>query len=242
LPKAAKSALPDVTNETSRTQTDDEASPATLAQELRTSQFAKNVWIAVAAIVLVQGTVVAIERSFAPSAVRPLRRPLSDLPFAIGAWSGKDTVLDPRTFIAVGSDQQINRMYRNPAGDEIAVHCACWITSDDWVPHPPEQCYTANGWELLQTRTMALPNRPDVQIALQDYQRAGSHLAVAYWYEMDEQTFIDREGARAARRTQWGRRMWSPVIKTLLQTGQTPDADSRLLGIAGQIYEFNRNL
>jgi EpsI family protein len=226
----------------SQIETPDNVPPTKAGHEPRTSQFGKRVWIEVVAIALVQGTVIAIERSFVPLAVRPLRQPLSDLPREIGTWTGKETVLDARTFIAVGSDQQINRLYQNPAGTEIAVHSASWSSSDDWAPHPPDLCYAGNGWELIQARTVALPNRPEVQIALRDYQRAGSHLAVAYWYQMDEQTFIDREGARATRRTQWGRRTWSPLIKTLLQTQQTSDADSRLLEIAERIYDFNRNL
>jgi len=222
-------------------QTPERATPAA-SPPAPSSSFVRNVWIALAAVALVQGTVIAIERSFVPSRVRPLHHPLSDLPLALGSWSGSEVELDARAWDAVGSDQQVNRMYTKPGGSPVSVHCASWMTLDEWTPHPPDLCYTTNGWELLNTQIVALPNNPEARIALQTYTNAGRRVVAAYWYEMDDRTFIDREGARATRRMQWGRREWSPLVKTLLQTEQTPDADSRLLDIAGRIYEFNRNL
>jgi hypothetical protein len=210
--------------------------------ELNTAGVTRFVWIALAVVALVQAAVIAVERSLIPSTVRPLRHAVSEFPLVIEHWTGKEAELDPRIFAKIEADGLINRIYTNPAGETITVHCASWVSTHPGVPHPPELCYTSNGWKLLQARTATLPGRPDVRIAVQKYELSGQRVLVIHWYQMDDRTFVDFDGARTVRRAYWGRRELPPLIKTLLQADDTDHAESDLFGIAAHIYEFNREL
>jgi hypothetical protein len=203
----------------------------------------RTIWTAVAVVVLLQGAGIAIERSFFPSAVRPPHHKLSDLPISLGRWTGTEMALDPTTFAAVEANDQCARVYKiSGGGDAVFAHSAAWISQDDWTPHLPEICYAANGWELLQSRTVALPGASNTRIALQTYQQPGKRVVVAYWYQMDHGTYADREDGRKLRREQWGLGERPPTLKTILQTGETDRAESELLELAAKIYEFNCGL
>lgn len=202
----------------------------------------RAIWTAVVVVALLQGGSIAIERSFFPSSVRPAHHKLSDLPLSLGRWTGTEMPLDPTTFAAVGANDQSARVYKNSAGEALFVHCAAWIAQDDWTPHLPEVCYAANGWELLQSHTVALAGTPSASVAIQTYQQPGQRVMVAYWYQMEQGTYVDRNGARNVRRGQWGRRERSPLLKTILQTRETDRAESELLELAAKIYEFNCGL
>jgi hypothetical protein len=107
------------------------------------------------------------------------------------------------------------------------------------MPHPPELCYSSNGWALLESRAVTLPDRPRVRISVQRYGRAEQRVVVVYWYQMDDRTYLDRNGERIARKAMWGKRQWPPLTKTLLQTSESEKAESLLLDIAAHIYDFN---
>jgi EpsI family protein len=162
----------------------------------------------------------------------------------LGRWSGTEVELDPKTFAAVGAEDQSARVYKQSggAGSEVLIHSAAFLSQDDWAPHLPEVCYTANGWELVQSRTAALPGSSSARIAIHTYKQSGQRVMVAYWYQMDEGTYSEREGGRKLRREQWGRRERPPVLKTILQVGETDRAEGELLEIAAKIYEFNCTL
>jgi hypothetical protein len=203
----------------------------------------RAIWTAVAVVALLQGGGVAIERLFFPSAVRAPHHKLSDLAPSLGRWTGTTMVLDPTTFADLGAQDQVARVYKKAAGgDAIFMHSAAWISQDDWTPHLPEVCYSSNGWELVQSRTVALPGAPSARIAIQTYQQAGQRVAVAYWYQMDQGTYSERDDGRKLRRAQWGRQERPPLLKTILQTGETDRAESELLELAAKIYEFNCGL
>ncbi len=167
----------------------------------------RAIWTAVAVVALLQGGSIAIERSFFPSTVRSPHHKLAELPPSLGRWTGTEMALDPTTFAAVGAQDQVARVYKKGGGgDAIFMHSAAWISQDDWTPHLPEVCYSSNGWELVQSRTVPLPGLPNARIAIQTYQQAGQRVVVAYWYQMDRETYSEREDGRKLRRGQWGLR------------------------------------
>jgi Protein of unknown function (DUF3485) len=211
-------------------------------QEPRAAGYAKFVWIALVAVALLQGAAFALERLWLPSTVRPMRHQLSELPLTIGNWTGKSADLDPRIFVKLETDDLVNRSYANPGGDAIAVHCAAWLSTAPGMPHSPEECYTTNGWKRLEGRTATLPGHPDVSVALQKYARADQHIVLIFWYQMDDHTFLDWNGARRVHRLYRGRREWPPLTKTLLQIDESETAEASLLEIAPVIYELTRKL
>jgi EpsI family protein len=201
----------------------------------------RSIWLAVACVTLIQGGGWVVKALFLTSTARPPLHALSDLPQAIGSWSGADLQVDA-AFANVGAVDHNERRYTNSAGAVVFVHRAAWTSQDDWTPHTPELCYTNNGWELLQSETTTLPDAPAVHLVIQHYQQGVQRVAVAYWYQLEAGTYVDRNGARQLHRTLWGRREWPPLVKTLLQTNETSDSQKRLLDLARQIYEFNREL
>jgi EpsI family protein len=203
---------------------------------------AKYVWLTVALVALFQGGAVAIERWLIPTIVRLPRHKLSELPLAIGRWTAKELPLDKSTFAAVGAADQSDRLYRSPTGDAIFIHRGAWTSQDDWTPHLPEVCYTSNGWTLSQTRVVSLPNHADAQLVIQNYQQSTQRTVVAYWYQIGDRTYTDRDGGRKLRRVQIGRRENPPLLKPLLQMDDTDQVEKRILEIASSIYEFNCEL
>jgi uncharacterized protein YjeT (DUF2065 family) len=207
----------------------------------------RRIWIALAVVIVTQGIGVAFQSVLIPRRVRPLHHKLAELPAAADRslgkqWIGTEAHLDPRIFEAVGADEQINLTFTNTAGKVVASHCATWLSTFPGMPHSPEECYTGCGWELLDLRMESLPNRPKTQIALASYQRLGRRIVIAYWYQMDERTFVDRNSERTVRRGYWGRKEWPPLTKTLLQTDSDDDAKARILDLAAVLYDFNRTL
>jgi hypothetical protein len=202
----------------------------------------RAIWTAVAVVALLQGVTFAIQHSILVSSARPLRHQLSDLSLTLGGWTGADMTLDPIAFAAVGTQDQVARVYKNSGGDAVFVHRAAWTSQDDWTPHLPEICYSTNGWELLESHSATLPDNPSVRIAIQNYQQAGQKVVVAYWYQLDQGTYADRDGGRSLRRDHWGRRERPPLLKTLLQINDGDRAESSLLELASKIYEFNCEL
>jgi hypothetical protein len=221
-------------------------SPPTSAETgletLRTLAAPKFIWAAIAVVALLQAGVVALRWSFVSTTVRPLRHELAELPRVLGKWTGKDVSLDRRIVQAVGADQLVDRLYENADGTKFTVSSAVWSSPSEWVPHRPPLCYAANGWKPARSQIVALPNRPNAKIAIDTYEQSGERIVVGYWYQLEDFTYIDRVGARGARTALWGKRQWSPLIKTLIQTGESDTAESKLVEIASHIYEFNCGL
>jgi Protein of unknown function (DUF3485) len=201
----------------------------------------RSIWIAVACVALLQGAAWGVKALFFTSTARPPHHALAELPLAIGPWSGKELQVDP-AFANVGAYDHNERRYADSAGSVIYVHRAAWTSQDDWTPHTADLCYTSNGWELLQSEGRSLPDLPALAFTIQHYQKGSQRVAVAYWYQLEAGTYVDRNGARGLHRTLWGRRQWPPLVKTLLQTDEAEDADKRLVDLARRIYKFNCEL
>jgi hypothetical protein len=205
--------------------------------------WSRHVWRALVVVAILEGGVAIYQWSILPSTMRPLRHALGELPLTLGRSTGKDVPVESIVLDAVGAEQQVDRLYTSINGGTVSVHCAAFRPTGDWTPHDPPVCYRTNGWNVLSSSTRSLPDRPHVQIALQTCERPGERVTVAYWYQMEDRTYDDRDGARGVRRSQWGQKDWPPLIKSLLQTNDVGgDADARLIELASQIYDFNCKL
>jgi hypothetical protein len=208
----------------------------------RAARWTKATWAAIAAIVVLQGAVAAFERALIPQSTRPLRHPLLDRPTLLkdSPWKAKNVPLGQKEFVGIGADEVLDREYTNSSMNVVArSHVAVWLSSDEWAPHIPDQCYQANGWKRIKGGVVSLPERPDVKVAMSTFERSGQTVRIAYWYQMDDRTYVDRSGARSVRRAQWGKSQWPPLIKTLLQTWDGPNAEGPLLDLADRLYRLN---
>jgi hypothetical protein len=199
----------------------------------------RYIWLAAVLVIVANGGILVFQWSRIPT-IRPLKRALDEGALQLGRWKSDPIQSAPEVVFAVGADHLSERQY---ALDGLVVlgHRASWMSVDEWMPHEPDVCYTSQGWKVVSRSTIALPKRPDVRIALRSYEQAGRRLTVAFWYQLGAQAYIDRDGARPARRAYWGRREMPPLIKTLLQT-QHHDAAPQLAALAELIYDANCDL
>src|SRR5579863_8609312 len=161
------------------------SAPETLLAGPRVLWKPKYVWTAVAVVAVLQLGVAGMRHSFVSSEVRPLHRQLAELPMTLGDWTGKDVTLEKRIVDAVGADQLVDRAYTYRDGTKLTASCAVWLSPTEWVPHRPPLCYAANGWKSIQSQSLALPNHPEVKIAVDTFEQSGARIVVAYWYQLE---------------------------------------------------------
>ena len=83
------------------------------------------------------------------------------VPMTIGEWEGLDVgESEERVKEISGSQAEFNRVYRNPAGEEVRVMLMCARFRDVFF-HSPDRCYPAAGFEILN---------PPQQVVIDDSQ------------------------------------------------------------------------
>ena len=179
-------------------------------------------WTAVAVTAVGLGIVHGVQLYAVPTEPRPLNKPLANMPLQFGGWEGTEVVPDERVQVALGADDSVSRYYVNPAGERISVHCAAWLGPDEWTPHPPPLCYTAAGNTIQTQRGTTLGASPR-EVTAESFvaERDGRKTEVIFWYRLGDATYGSRDQARKARRDLWGKPVWPPLIKVLIQADGT---------------------
>lgn len=72
------------------------------------------------------------------------------IPYQIGNWTGKDEVLDERTYEILETRNILARMYENDRKDHIEL-LLVGSNKDRRVAHPPEVCYTSSHYEVVDS-------------------------------------------------------------------------------------------
>lgn len=200
--------------------------------------------VALLLLMLVQGTVWGVQKYAVPATPRPLRQELETLPRKLAAWSGADTESDPQLFEALGCAASLSRTYTRPDGTLVGIHCAAWLAPDTWLPHPPEMCYRGAGWTEERRESVTVPSDPPMTARLAQYEQQGQRVLVLHWYQMGDTPFVDRSGARAARRKLWGAERRPPLVKVLMQARDDGTEASRaaLLELAAEIGGWTSQL
>lgn len=176
-----------------------------------------------------------------PTEPAHLQLDLDQLPRKFNAWSGDDTPLDPQVFRAIGAERAINRRYRDGRA-EVDLHCDVFLKYGVRVLHPPELCYTSNGFAVANTETVevyadGMRSFPARLLALD---RDGLRVYCLYWYQFGDVTFWTGDDQRRVVHSIRGKEAWPPMIKVMLQTGaNSPDeAVGRLKSLAAQVYSW----
>jgi EpsI family protein len=110
-----------------------------------------------------------------------------DIPLIIGPWIGEDLGVDPKTKEILGTDDIIMRSYTRGLGRredrDRVVLAVIFARGKRKVAHPPEQCYAAQGFEMLtiEPSTFTTQEGPvNVQHLLIS---KGRSQQVIYWYK-----------------------------------------------------------
>lgn len=169
---------------------------------------------------------------------------VQNLPYAFAGWEGSNVELDERVFANLGADSAINRLYKGPNGEQVAVHIALWNENDNWLPHPPDMCYTKAGWKIGEQSKVTLNSVEPIKVQSCKFDREGSAVVTLFWYQLGDQIYFDKDGARAAQQKLWGNPKWPPLVKVLTQTSGYQDARSEehLVDIASHIRNWTATL
>ena len=81
----------------------------------------------------------------------PLRQPLVTIPRVLGPWKAvdEDILLDEISTEQLGTDKYLLRRYARDDSEmetELSLHVAYYTGMIDAVPHIPDRCFVAGGW------------------------------------------------------------------------------------------------
>jgi EpsI family protein len=106
-----------------------------------------------------------------------------DLPESIGQWTGVRQTISQAELEGLAADTSFSRrMYYNAFGDQILVSIVLAGEDPDNSIHRPERCLPAQGWTIMDSRTVAI-NEPGI---------AGGSLNVTRLH--NQQKFKDDKG------------------------------------------------
>jgi EpsI family protein len=160
-----------------------------------------RILLAAAIVVAAQAGARYLDVHYAPGDPSPPRRKLTELPHELGPWMGVDAPM-PETFErATGAMEMVNRTYAAPAGENVLLNCGVWIDYSTVLPHSPEACYPAAGWEVLDKRSIevACPDGPSAFARLLILRRDAEELAVVYWCHLGDAIVVDHAPVRELR-------------------------------------------
>lgn len=194
-----------------------------------------------------QGAVVAVRSKYEPRTIRAPRLPLGDLPAQLDDWSvspdaAGESGISEELFAAIGAQDAVTREYKHPDGWTCSVHLATWHESDEWMPHPPDTCYKGAGYHRRNANGISLPRHAQARVCESRYDipESGLTATALYWYQMGEQTYYNRSGARPVRQSFWGNSERPPLVKVLMQSTdpETDDRNRRMQGLADAVFDF----
>lgn len=85
----------------------------------------------------------------------------SKLPLNIGRWVGYDSVVEDYVKLILETDDVIERNYLDGGSGNAMVQLAVAFSSNNRrVAHPPEICYRAGGWEVVNKKIFQIKGLP----------------------------------------------------------------------------------
>jgi hypothetical protein len=174
----------------------------------------------------------------------PSNKTLSvNLPMKLGEWTGQIVDLDEKRFVKTDASIADNREYIDESGHRISVHIAYFADVEAGVWHDPTNCYRCAGWHLKEESKVPMDGRSsresdDSEVYLTRWEKEQSpSCLVAHWYYLDGRIFYGRDGLMKARWEMRGRESWPPMVKILLQTTGTSQADQEaVLQFSKQVH------
>lgn len=196
--------------------------------------------LALAIIATSEVAIRAIDYAMNPSPIKVTLKPLNELPTTIGPWIGRDLPLDRHLFKNSSAADMVNRVYRNPVDDQVAVNVGVWLDYNPVMPHKPEICYPSAGWEISNreiVKVTPVSGQP-FKARVLTLQNKDQRIALLYWALMDNTVAVDDSEIRSVLQKHRGfGKTRPPVMKVMLQA-DAPDvyaAQRQLLEMAGQL-------
>ncbi len=107
---------------------------------------------------------------------------LKEIPMSVGEWQGEDEPqTDERILRLSGAAGQMDRTYRNAAGEEVRVMLMCARFRDVFY-HTPERCYPAAGFEMQsQPQREVIDDAQFFTTTFLKSEPTGTHSERGYW-------------------------------------------------------------
>jgi EpsI family protein len=167
---------------------------------------------------------------------------LSQLPLKLGPWQGEDTPIQARIVDAIGVDSYLNRVYVDPAGQQVELYVAFYANqrTDKWV-HSPKDCIPGSGWEPIRAGTVGvdIPGRGLVVVNRYLIEKGLDHRLVFYWYQGRGRVMASEYATKfwlAADAMRWNRTDES-LVRVITPTADgEPAAGRRLRGFMRTMF------
>ncbi|TWT57730.1 hypothetical protein KOR42_10960 [Thalassoglobus neptunius] len=196
-------------------------------------QASKTRFLLVGALLLVSFVSVQLVSRGYEHSIRPIAKPVSELPTVLGKWTGVDQdQLDERTAGVLGADQTLGRTYSSTDGEKASVHLAVWSSIDDVVdpaPHHPETCYTGAGYKV-ENRFIENLETPqgEVRVEYLLLDLNGSKVVTAHWFQIGKDVIVNKNEGRKVHQSLWGSSEWPATVKVLMQISKSNLQDGKL--------------
>jgi len=119
-------------------------------------------------------------------AVSPL---FKTFPNEIGGWSGQDESLEEKVYEILETRNVLSRLYKNAGGESIHLLLVS-SQKDRRVAHPPEVCYTASNYEIIDESTYSFEGNgqeiPVKRFAARNEKNPADRQEVIYLYKVGE--------------------------------------------------------
>jgi hypothetical protein len=171
--------------------------------------------VAVVVIVATQLSIWRLQQQSVIDAARAADFEVESLPSAFGAWSGSTMPTDAEIFREVGALKMTERMYVNEQGVRIGVIVATFPTGTDVLPHPPDLCYTGEGWNVRSDVWKEDTRHRRYKLMLVERNR--HEALVSYWYQLGADVASNRNELRQIlQKLRKAHQPWPPLVKVLI--------------------------
>lgn len=114
------------------------------------------------------------------------RRPLSELLYSLGPWTGEERPLQERIVQAVSVSDYTNRVYADQAAPPIQLYIGYYSSqrTGDSI-HSPKNCLPGAGWAPIRSGYATIAISGERQITVNEYviQQDLNKRMVFYWYQ-----------------------------------------------------------
>jgi EpsI family protein len=114
------------------------------------------------------------------------RRPLKNLPYTLGNWTGRDDPLAAEEIRAVGVSDYVNRYYFGSSNEPVQLYVGYYASqrTGDTI-HSPKNCLPGAGWDPVRSgyATIQLPSGRSIVVNEYVIQQDENKDLVFYWYQ-----------------------------------------------------------
>jgi EpsI family protein len=114
------------------------------------------------------------------------RRPLGELSYTLGNWTGEERPLRSQIVQAVMVSDYLNRVYVDPTGAPVQLYIGYYASqrTGDTI-HSPKNCLPGAGWDPIRSEYARISLRDGRQIVVNEYvvQQDQNKQLVFYWYQ-----------------------------------------------------------